>query len=55
MSLYVAPAALDRHAKAFEGVDRGKSGLRFSSLDQVDPDAVRALLDDVRAERAAST
>jgi len=53
VSLYVKPAVLARHAKAFAGVDRGKSCLRFASLDQVDPASLRALLVDVRAERAA--
>lgn len=53
VSLYVKPAVLARHAKAFAGIDRGKSCLRFASLDQVDAESVRALLVDVAAERAA--
>lgn len=51
VSLYVMPAVLARHAKAFEGVDHGKSCLRFKRLDQVEPDAVRALLADVLEAR----
>lgn len=54
VSLYVMPAVLDRHAKAFAGVDRGKSCLRFARIDQVDAPALRALLADVRAARASA-
>lgn len=53
VSLYVLPAALERHAEAFEGVSRGKSCLRFASIDQVDARSVRALLADLRAARTA--
>ncbi len=51
VSLYVMPVVLARHAKAFAGVDHGKSCLRFKRLDQLDAASVRALLADVLAER----
>ena len=53
VALYVPPAVLARHAAAFPGVDRGKSCLRFVRIAQADPAALRALLEDVRAHRAA--
>jgi hypothetical protein len=33
VSLYVAPAVLAEHAAAFEGIDHGKSCLRYRRLD----------------------
>lgn len=53
VSLYVLPAALDRHRDHFPGVDSGRSCLRFRRLDQVDPRRLRALLKDVRKTRRA--
>ena len=52
VSLYVAPAVLTRHKPSFPGLDAGKSCLRFKRLEQVDPQALRALLRDVRKYRA---
>ena len=49
VSLYVSPEVLARHAAAFEGVSRGKSCLRFRRLEQFDPAAVGALLDELAA------
>ncbi len=51
VSVYVVPKVLARHRKFFPGVDAGKSCLRFTRLDQVDPDAVVGLLKDVRDYR----
>lgn len=51
VSLYVAPEVLAKHAEAFAGIDRGKSCLRFRRCEQVDREAVLALLADVRAFR----
>jgi len=54
VALYVAPEVLSRHKSAFSGVNAGKSCLRFSSLDQVDPKRVEALLEDVLEYRSRS-
>ena len=54
VSLYVAPAVLEKHARHFEHVDKGKSCLRYRKLDQVEPDRVRALLEAVRTARRKS-
>lgn len=51
VSLYVIPAVLDRHRAAFPGVSCGRSCLRFTTLEQLDRDALRALLEDVRDTR----
>jgi uncharacterized protein YdhG (YjbR/CyaY superfamily) len=51
VSLYVAPCVLARHSAAFDGIDRGKSCLRYRRLDQVDPDRLRTLLEDVLETR----
>jgi len=51
VSLYVAPAVLARHRDAFSGIDCGKSCIRFRRVEQVEPEAVRKLLTDVRAFR----
>ena len=52
VSLYVLPAALDRHRDKFAGVNAGKSCLRFRRVSQVDDDLLRDLLLDVRAARS---
>ena len=54
VSLYVAPDVLARHHAAFEGVDRGKSCLRFRRLEDVDVEALDRLLADVLAFRRAA-
>ncbi len=51
VSLYVSPAVLDRHRVSFPGVSCGRSCLRFTKPEQVDRDALRALLVDVRDTR----
>ena len=54
VALYVAPAVLKKHRKAFPGVDAGKSCLRFTKRAQADPDALDALLEEVWALRQAN-
>ena len=51
VALYVKPSVLAEHRKSFPGVSRGKSCLRFRSLDQVDTEALRGLLADVHRAR----
>ncbi len=51
VGLYVAPDVLARHKEHFPGVSAGKSCLRFRRLDQAEPAALRALLDDVKSFR----
>lgn len=51
VSLYVAPAVLDKHRALFSGVSAGKSCLRFKRLEQADPAALRTLLKQVRKHR----
>jgi uncharacterized protein YdhG (YjbR/CyaY superfamily) len=53
VSLYVKPEVLDRHRGQFEGVDAGRSCLRFRRLDQLDARCLRALLKDVLKTRKA--
>ena len=53
VSLYVAPAVLAKRKRDFAGVSAGKSCLRFKRLEQVDRAALRRLLREVRAFRAA--
>ncbi|MEJ2582090.1 MAG: DUF1801 domain-containing protein [Acidobacteriota bacterium] len=52
VSLYVMPEVLARHSEHFEGVDRGKSCLRFCRPDQVDNGSLRELLRDVLRTRS---
>ena len=54
VALYVMPQVLAKHRKdlgAFDGVDAGKSCLRFKRLGQVNQAEVEALLRDVLAAR----
>lgn len=51
VSLYVMPEVLDRHRARFPGVDCGRSCLRFTRPEQLDQDALRTLLEDVRDTR----
>lgn len=51
VSLYVAPKALAEYKKKYAGADCGKSCLRFRSMKQFDPAAVRDLLELVRKIR----
>jgi hypothetical protein len=53
VSLYVAPKVLAEHRAAFDGIECGKSCIRYKRLDQVEPKAVRALLRDVLKYRRA--
>ena len=58
VALYVMPKVLAKHRKelgAFEGVDAGKSCLRFKRLDQVDRAEVEALLRDILIVRRADS
>jgi len=48
VALYVAPEVLKAHRERFEGVDAGKSCLRFKKPEQLKPAALRRLLVDVR-------
>ena len=52
VSLYVLPSVLAQFKDEFKRVNSGKSCLRFRSLEQVDPDAVRRLLRAVRKAKA---
>jgi len=54
VALYVMPEVLARHRGAFDGVDCGKSCLRFRRLDQVDERAVETLLKKVLAARGGA-
>jgi uncharacterized protein YdhG (YjbR/CyaY superfamily) len=47
VALYVKPSVLAGHGNAFPAASRGKCCLRFKRLDQIDCEAVRALLVDV--------
>lgn len=51
VALYVAPEVLARHKQSFPGTSSGKSCLRFTKLAQADPEALHALLSEVRAYR----
>jgi hypothetical protein len=51
VSVYVMPEVLDRHRSHFPVVDCGRSRLRFTKPEQLDRDALRALLEDVRDTR----
>jgi len=51
VALYVAPPVLAHHEQHFPAVSAGKSCLRFKRLEQADPQALRALLRDVRKYR----
>jgi uncharacterized protein YdhG (YjbR/CyaY superfamily) len=51
VAVYVDPGVLARHGKAFAGIDRGKSCLRFRRVEQVDAAALEALFADVRKTR----
>lgn len=51
VALYVAPMVLARHKQGFPGTSAGKSCLRFTKLEQADPEALEALLTDVLAHR----
>ncbi len=55
VALYVAPAVLAKRRGDFAGVDMGKSCLRFRRLEQVDREALRRLLRDVRAFRRSAS
>lgn len=55
VSLYVSPAVLDRHRGAFPGTSCGRSCLRFTKPEQVDRDALKALLEDVRDTRRGAS
>jgi len=47
VALYVAPPVLAKHKKNFPGTRAGKSCLRFTKKEQVDADALAALLEAV--------
>ncbi|MEM7411184.1 MAG: DUF1801 domain-containing protein [Myxococcota bacterium] len=52
--LYLAPTVLARHRDRFPEVDAGKSCLRFRRIDQVDPSALRRLLQDTLEHRRST-
>ena len=54
VALYVSAAVLEQHRGEFEGIDAGKSCLRFRSAAQLDRVALRRLLRDVHRYRAAT-
>ena len=51
VSLYVAPDAIAAFQTKYPGTDCGKCCLRFTSIRQFDPSAVRSLLEQVRQIR----
>ena len=53
VALYVASSILAKRRADFPGVSRGKSCLRFKKLEQIEPDALKALLREVLAFRAS--
>jgi hypothetical protein len=54
VSLYLMPDVLERHRSAFPGTSCGRSCLRFTKSEQLDRDALRALLADVWETRRAT-
>ena len=54
VALYVAPEVLSRYRERFPGVSRGKSCLRFTKAEQVDPVALEELLKEIWEFRSAS-
>jgi uncharacterized protein YdhG (YjbR/CyaY superfamily) len=51
VSLYVKPAVLDDFRDRFDGVDCGKSCLRFKRQDQINRELVAELIQAVEARR----
>jgi len=51
VGLYVAPSVLEAHPELFPGVDRGRSCLRFTKLEQVKAKDLTKLLRAVRKFR----
>ena len=54
VALYVAPAMMAKHRSSFPGVDAVRCCLRFRKPEQVDRQALLALLREVRAFRASA-